>query len=692
MLEVDWLSRRPMRALSLCLGLFVATLALADEGMWTYDNVPKARIKARYGFEPTDAWLRKAMLSSARLAGGCSASFVSGSGLVMTNHHCARSCVQQLSTQEHDFIKNGFYAAKPEDEVRCPEIEVNQLTQITDVTDRVNKATAGLEGEARKKAEVAVKSTISKECQTTPDLRCDVVTLYHGGQYHLYHYKRYQDVRLVFAPEEAIAFFGGDPDNFMFPRYDLDVSFLRVYENGKPLKAEHYFGWSKTGAKDGELTFVSGHPGATERQLTVAQLEYQRDVALPERLMFLAQVRGYLTEYQHRGPEQKRHSNDVLFGTENSYKALSGRFQALTDKTLFQAKVAEENSFRDKVAQDPAQKQTVGGAWDAIAKATQDLKTIRKQLAHYQGAMLGSKMFGFAKVLVQGTAELQKPNEQRYPEFSDAALPEVTQRLFSKAPVYPELEIARLTFGLTKMREDLGPDDPFVKKVLGTDSPEALATRLINGSKLADPVLREQLWKGGAAAVKASTDPMVQFAFLIDPDARAIRQKYESTIEPVITKSSELIARARFQMEGTSHYPDATFTLRLSFGQVRGYDESGHHVNPLTTLDGAFTRATGSFPFALPDSWLKAKSSLTLGTPFDMATTNDIIGGNSGSPMFNKDLEITGLVFDGNIESLGGEYGFDENVNRAVAVESAALLEALKKIYHADRVVKELKR
>jgi hypothetical protein len=660
--------------------------------MWTYNNFPKDAVKAAYGFQVTDAWLQKARLASARLAQGCSASFVSASGLVMTNHHCAHSCIEQLSTKEKDFVKSGFYARAQADEVKCPEIEVNQLVEITDVTARMQKATEGKSGRDFFVAQRAEQATIEKACQTDDGLRCEVVSLYRGGVYDLYKYRRYQDVRLVFAPEFAIAFFGGDPDNFMFPRYDLDVAFLRVYQGGKPAPMKDYFTWSPAGVKEGDLTFVSGHPGGTSRKLTIAQLEYQRDVALPERLLATAEFRGKLIEYQQRGEEQARHANATLFYVENSYKALYGRWQALLDKDFFAAKVRAEQQFRAALEKDPALAQKYLPAFDAIASATAVARKLSRQL-EFKERMNGGDLLGHARTLVRGAAERQKPNPERLREYSDAALPGLTQELFAEAPVYPEFEIFRLTHFLTKLRERLGADDPFTRKVLGQQSPAELAAELVKGSKLGDPAVRKALWEGGQKAVEAAaaTDAMIAFALKVDEDGRAVRKTSDETVQPVLTKNQELLAKAHFAVEGTSAYPDATFTLRLSYGAVKGYEENGKQVKPITVFGGAYERHTGRDPFALPESWLKAKDKVDLATPFNMATTNDIIGGNSGSPVIDKDLQVVGLVFDGNIQSLGGDYGFDASVNRAVSVHSAGLLEALDKIYGAERLVKELR-
>jgi hypothetical protein len=519
-----------------------------------------------------------------------------------------------------------------------------------------------------------------------------VVSLYHGGVYALYKYKRFQDVRLVFAPEKAIAFFGGDPDNFNFPRYDLDVSFVRVYEGGKAAASEDYLRWSPKGVKDGDLTFVAGNPGGTNRQLTVAELEYVRDVQLPDTLFMLAELRGLYTQFSRDSKEHKRIAETPLFGVENAFKALRGRWQALRDPKVFAAKAAAEKALRAKLARSKNAKE-LGPAWDQIATAQARLRQLRKPLAYEErGSAFQSKLFGFARTLVRASAELPLPNEKRLEELRDAALPLVKQRLFSNAPIYDDLEKLTLTFSLTKMREELGADHPFVKKVLGQESPEELAARLLKGTKLRDVATRKKLFEGGAAAVDAAAagDAMLALAKLIDPDARAIRKTWETEVDAVVRKNTELVAKARFEVEGTSQYPDATGTLRLSYGRVKGFEEAGAWIEPVTSLGGAFTRATGRDPYALPARWLAAKPQLDLKVPFNVATTSDIIGGNSGSPLINREAELVGVIFDGNIHSLGGDFFYDPVLNRAISVESAAISEALAKIYGAQRVLDEL--
>jgi len=679
------------RPLALALALAAAPLAAsADEGMWTFDAFPSAEVQARYGFGPSAAWLENARLASARLAGGCSASFVSPGGLVLTNHHCVHECVEQLSTADRDLVKDGFHARTPSEERRCPAMEVNQLVRMTDVTERVRGATRGLSGEAFAKAERAETARLEQACQTSDALRCEVVTLYQGGLYHLYAYRRFQDVRLVFAPEFQIAFFGGDPDNFMFPRYDLDVTFIRVYEGGKPLATKHFFRWSAKGAAPGELTFVSGHPGGTDRDRTIAQLELQRGTALPDRLARTAELRGLLTGFQLLGPEQKRISSALLFYTENSFKVYRGLLGALEDRAFFATLVAREEALKASIAKDPARAREALPAFDAIAGAQDRARALRDGYNFLEGGFRG-QLFPIGRMLVRGAAERAKPNEERLEEYRASALAATTQELFSEAPVYPELEVLLLGHSLDKIRERLGPDHPAVKALLGKESPRDVAKRVVEGTKLRDVSARRALWEGGAAALAASPDPLVALARAVDGAARAARKAYEDEVEAPVKQAHAKIAEARFAALGRALYPDATFTLRLSYGAVEGWQEAGAAVAPFTTFAGAFERDTGRDPFALPLSWLEKKGALDLATPLDFVTTNDIIGGNSGSPVVNRNAEIVGLVFDGNIHSIGGDYGFDPKLNRTVAVHSEGILDALTRIYGATRLVEELR-
>ena len=677
--------------LALLLVCAAAATARADEGMWTYNGFPSAQVEKKYGVKVDQAWLDHVRLSSARLAQGCSASFVSPNGLVLTNHHCVETCLQDISSSSKDYLADGFLAKTPADEVKCPVLEVNQLVEIQDVTARVAKATAGLSGKKFQEALDAENGRIEAECQTSPALRCNVVTLHRGGRYDLYRYQRYQDVRMVFAPEFAIAFFGGDPDNFMFPRYDLDMAIVRVYDGGKPIQAKHYLAWNPAGPKEGDVVFVSGHPGGTDRQLTMAELEYQRDVQLPAVIATLSELRGAVTGYQARGPEQKRVSNSLLFGIENSLKAFKGERSALASREFYGQKGAAEIAFQKKLAADPKNGPAALQAYADIQRAEDLLRNVRDEVNGVMGVSgFRTEYFRIARTLVRGADERPRASDQRLREFQDAQLPAITLSLFSPAPIDDDFETFKLTWSLTRLREDLGPDHPFVRKVLGKDSPAEVAKRLVSGTKLRDVAVRKQLWEGGKAAVDASLDPMIVLARAIDPDSRAVRRMYEDEIESVVKKGSEAIARARIAVEGTSGYPDATFTLRLSYGTVKGWTEGKKVVPPFTTFAGAFERHTGREPFALPRSWLDARPRLDLQVPLNFVATTDIIGGNSGSPMVDRDGRLVGLVFDGNIGSLGGNYGFDEKVNRTVAVDTAGILQALDKVYGANRVLEEL--
>jgi hypothetical protein len=670
-----------------------ALSSMAAEGMWTLDNLPLAAMKARYGFSPDAAWVDRVMRSSARLAGGCSASFVSPQGLVMTNHHCAIGCVQQLSSPQQDRVAEGFLARERSQELRCPEAEINRLEAIVDVTAPMKAATAGKSGTAFQAAQDAESARLTKDCRG-PDaetVRCDLVTLYHGGQYQLYRYHRYSDVRLVWAPEEPIAAFGGDPDNFNFPRFDLDVTMLRVYEGGQPAAIKDWFRFKPEGAQPGELTLVTGHPGSTERQLTVAQLERLRDDMALQRLPYLSELRGVLLQYAKGGPEPRRLAATRLAGVENSLKVVRGELEALSDPLLMATKRREEQALKDFVAARPELSRQVGDPWSAIARAQQVRRDtdVEFGLIEY-GSGFSARYFGLARTLVRGAAERARPNAERLREFSDTALPQIEQRLRSPAPLYPEFERNLLEWSLTRMRSVLGADHALVQQVLGRRSPEQVAAALVEGTRLAEPAERLRLWQGGQAAIDQSDDPFIRLALAIDPAARALRRRHEAEVQSVEREAAQRVAAAGFARTGRDAYPDATFTLRLSYGEVQGWEVRGQPVPPYTDVAGLYRRATGEAPFALPPSWLAAQGRLDPAQRFNLVTTNDIIGGNSGSPMINRQGEIVGLVFDGNIESLGGAYSFDERVNRAVSVHSGIITESLRRVYGADALLQEL--
>ncbi len=692
---MNWKTKTFAKHLSLVAGLLVICLAVtqsvqAEEGMWTFDNFPSKAVGTKYGFSPSQAWLDHVRLASLRIAGGCSASFISPEGLVMTNHHCVVECVEQISTPQQNFVETGFSAKTPAQERKCPAFELDQLVEIRDVTAEVQAATAGKTGAAANKALDAKRAELQQSCGSDPSARCDLVSLYHGGVYDLYHYKRFTDVRLVFAPEFAVAQFGGDPDNFNFPRFDFDIGLLRAYANDKPAASTDYLHWSANGSKAGDLVFVSGNPGGTSRELTMAQLAFERDTALPSTLPELAEYRGLLEQFVTQGPEQAREANEELFFIENDFKALFGRQAALLNPQFFGVKQQEEQHLRTAVAADPKLAPDAS-AWSDIAQIQQvraHLFTRRSSLANYS---FSSGLLGYAVTLVRAAAERSKPNAERLPEFTDQSLVGVQQELSANVPIYKDLEELDLSFMFTEIRRNLGADDPFVRKMLGRESPQQLAHRLVAGTHLDDPKLRERLYNGGQAALSASTDPMILFAAAVNDDRLAVRKDYEARVDAPTRTAAERIAKARFAVYGTSVDPDATFTARLSYGSVKGFEDAeGKFVEPFTTIDGLFQRATGAPPYALPESWLNAKASLNLSLPMNLSTTNDIIGGNSGSPVVDRDANIVGLIFDGNIFSLGGDYGYDAAKNRAVAVDSRALLEGLRKVYHLDPVVDEI--
>jgi hypothetical protein len=665
----------------------LASPVAADEGMWTFDNFPVAKVKQAYGFAPSREWLDHVRLASLR-APGCSASFISPEGLVMTNHHCVVNCLAQLSTAQRNYAENGFYAQRREDEVRCPNFELYQLVGISDVTKTIEAATAGKTGAAANAALREVSLRESQSCGNDPSVRCDVVALYHGGVYDLYRYKRYDDVRLAFAPEFSVAQFGGDPDNFNFPRFDFDMSLVRAYENGKPAASPHYFPWSANGSTADELVFVPGNPGGTSRELTVSELAYERDYTLPAAVARSEELRGILEEFMRRGPEQQREANEQLFLLENGIKVQSGRRLSLVDSAFFATKVNEEMKLRAAVAAKPALRQ-YASAWAEIER----LQPLRQSLGRRAAAAAAATpgLLGTAVTLVRAADERTKPNAQRLPEFTDQALPRLQRVLLATSPRYPDLDEANLGFSLSKLRETLGTDDPLVKAFLGAESPDQLAHRLTTETKLADPAVRKALFDGGKDVIAASTDPMIVLARNLDPQLRALRKDVEDQIAAPSRAASERIAKARFAVYGTHLDPDATFTLRLSYGTVKGFpNQSNAQVPPYTTIGGLFERATGADPYVLPKSWLDAKSALNLQTPMNVSTTNDIIGGNSGSPLIDRDARIVGLMFDGNIYSLGGDYGYDPVRNRAIAVDSRAMLEAMTTVYHADRLVSEI--
>jgi hypothetical protein len=659
--------------------------------MWTFDNPPLKQLKEKYNFTPTQQWLDHLRLASVRLNDGGSGSFVSPHGLLLTNHHVARGQLQKNSTAEHDYVRDGFYAETPEAEMKSPDLEVNVLVSMEDVTARVNEALKGAKSpeEEFTKRKVAITQIESESTEKT-GLRSDVVTLYQGGEYWLYRYKKYTDVRLVFAVEQQAAFFGGDPDNFTYPRYDIDMALFRVYENGKPIDSKDYLTWNPKGASDGELVFVSGHPGSTQRSDTLAQLEFDRDHVTPLILKVLKRRIATLKDYSARGPEQARQAGTLIFGLENSLKVFEGRLKGLQDPHLMTKKRQDEEDFKAKVKANPDWEKEYGSAWDAVAKGLQvEQPRVKQQFFR----SLDSQLYTFAVNIVLYVAEIKKPDAERLPGYHESQLESLKVRLFSPAPVYKELEIARITSALQADQQEVGADDPFVKTVLNGRTAEQTAKELVGGTKIDDAALRKSLVEGGQAAVDASTDPMIVAARKTDPIRREQIKWFEDNVQSVQQRAGEQLGKARFAVYGKNTYPDATFTLRLSYGQVKSYPMNGTIAPPQTTMYGLYDRSA-SFgnkpPFDLPKRYVDGREKLNLATPFDFVTSNDIIGGNSGSPVVNKNGDVVGLIFDGNIESLVGDFVYDETANRAVAVHTAVMTEAMKKLYGAQKLVEEL--
>ena len=672
--------------------LTICCAARADEGMWTFHGFPFAKANAAVKTSIDQPWLDRVRSATVRLA-NCTGSFVSGEGLILTNHHCVESCLAELSSKQKSFVADGFLAKTHEDEKHCQTQVADVLADMEEITAKISAATAGKDEASANDARKAALTQLEQECEAATRLKCQSVSLYEGGQYWLYKYKRYTDLRLVFAPEAGIAAFGGDPDNFQFPRWCLDMGILRAYENGVPAKPANFLKINFAGPAAGEAVFVSGHPGATDRQLTLAQLEQQRNQDLPQYLLRYSEIRGRLIQFSQQSPENERITADLLNMLENSIKVRRKMLDALHEDSLLARKAAEQETLRKNIAKDARLKQSTGDPWRDIDTALATERGLFEDYVYLEAAGgFQGRLAGFARTLVRGAAERDKPNGQRFREYTNSVLPRIEQQLGAKLPVYPELEALRLGNSLERMREWLGPDHPVVRKILSKESPAELARRVATTTKLADPAVRMALWSGGSAAVAASNDPMIELMRSIEPEARAVRKAYEDGVEAPLRHASERVARARFATLGTSVYPDATFTLRLNWGTVQGWNENGKPVQPFTLLSRAFERATGAEPFRIPDSWARVKDKLDMNTPFDLSSNNDIVGGNSGSPLVNAKGELVGLMFDGNIHSVSGAYWFDNEKNRAVAVHPAIMREALSKVYGADALLAELTR
>jgi hypothetical protein len=669
----------------------VAPAIHAEEGMWTFDNPPLKQLAAKYNFHPSQAWLDHLRLSSVRFMDGGSGSFVSPNGLVLTNHHVARGQLQKNSTAEHDYLRDGFYAATQDQEMKSPDLEINVLVSMEDVTARVQGAAKDIRDEAKAlKARDTEIAAIEKESKDKTGLRSDVVSFYQGGEYWLYRYKAYNDVRIVFAPEQQAAFFGGDPDNFTYPRYDLDMAIFRVYENGKPLNSANYLKWSAKGAAPGELVFVSGHPGSTERDDTVAQLLLERDVRGPAITEYLQRRINAALAFTAQGEEQAREVGSTLFYLQNSLKVYLGRRDALADPAILAKKQAEEDDFRAKVNANQEWKKEYGKAWDEIAGAEDKLKPeIKGQMFR----RTGGQFLSLAIEIVQYVAEVKKPDGERLPEFHEAGLESLRYQLLSPAPIYPATEKLFMTTALKLCQEKMGKDDAYLQAILQGGDVDSTVNKMVDGTKMGDPAFRKSLLDGGEAAVAASTDPIIVTARRVEPILRETNRRIRDTISSVLTPAGEKLGKARFLVYGKDAYPDATFTLRLSYGAVDGYPYNGTIAPPFTTFYGLYDRAAGFSnkpPFDLTPKEAANRDKLDLSTPLDFVTTNDVIGGNSGSPVVNRDGELVGLIFDGNIESLAGDFVYDGSKNRSVAVHSAGMIEGLRKLYGADALADEL--
>lgn len=662
--------------------------------MWLLNQPPTTALKERYGFEPSAQWLEHVQKSCVRI--GASGSFVSADGLVMTNHHVGYRAVEKLSTAERNLLETGFYAARHEDELKCPDSDVEVLWTIEDVTARIEAAAKpGMPPAGALAARKAAMTAVEQEAEEKTKLHCEMVTLYQGARYHLYSYKRYTDVRLVFAPEEKIAFFGGDIDNFEYPRFNLDCCFFRVYENEKPLRPEHYLKWSSGGAAEGDLTFIAGHPARTRRLLTVDHLKFLRDVELPSILNRYWRRESQLQSFAGRDAEHARIASGEIRGIANSRKAFTGTLAGLMDPAVMQAKIDAEKKLRAAVDANPEYKAKWADAWDNIAKAEQAYRGYYLRHSSLEGrrSVLQSSLLGFARHIVRIAEEKPKPNEQRLREYTDAGLKTLEPDLYTEAPIYDVLEENKLASGLSFFVETFGGDDPLCVAALDGKSPIARARELVSGTKLKDVAVRKQLVAGGQEAVSKCDDPMIRFAASIDKEARALRKRHEDEVESVEKANYAKIAAAQFATLGDAIAPDATFTLRLSFGQVTGYGEGDRKIAPFTDFAGLYERfkeRKGAAPFDLPERWLNPERSVKLDTPFNFVCTADIIGGNSGSPVFNKAGEVIGLVFDGNIHGLVWDVAFTQVQGRAVAVDSRAIIEALRSVYNAEGLVREL--
>lgn len=670
----------------LFLVVFSSNLA-ADEGMWLFNALPEEHLKSTYGLELDEKWTEHLMKSSVRFNVGGSASFVSSNGLVLTNHHVGSDTLAKLSTPENNILTDGFLAKTTADELKAPDLELNQLVNIKDVTEQVNaKIDAGMDDATAAAQRRKVIGEIEQAAKDESGLRSNVVTLFGGGRYHLYQYKKYTDVRLVWAPESAIAFFGGDFDNFNYPRFCLDACIFRVYENDKPAVIEHFLRWSENGPAENEVVFVSGNPGRTRRIFTVDALKAQRDHILPYSLNFFRRREILLQQYALRGVEEARQAKDSLHGIQNARKLYTGKLQGLQDPAILNSKIAFEKKLREQIAGDPEL-----AKYDQAFAAIEEIQ--KQQVARLgTGVRISSQLFDIAQTLVQMAEEDTKPSAERLPKFRDSSRESLEQQLFSSAPIYKGLEQTLLADSIGRTVELLGADSEVCQKMLRGLSPIQLASAAVNQTKLDDIGFRKQLAAGGVEAIKASADPMIRLAKAVDADVRA-EQKESEQLQEAERQAYALIAEALFATQGTATYPDATFSLRLAFGPVKGYQLNGNQIPAWTTMGGVFEHSAnheGLADYRLPASWIENQDQINSDIPFNFVSTADIIGGNSGSPAVNKDLELVGLIFDGNLQSLSADYQYDDRQARSISVHSSAIGEALEKVYKASHLVEQL--
>lgn len=684
--------------LAICLAIGVHGAASAEEGMWTFDNFPIARANQTLGTSIDQAWLDRVRLSSVKF-GGCSAGLVSGEGLVMTNNHCVATCVANLSTQETNYAETGFASRTREDELKCPGGTAEILTDISDVTTRMHAAGEGLDGQAFTRARDAEAGKIEQEaCAGDSSMRCQVVSLYRGGQFKLYKFRRYTDVRLAWAPEDRAATFGGDLDNFSFPRFSIDAAFIRLYENGQPVATPTHFKWKADKPVEGTPVFVSGSPGSTQRLLTQDQLMTVRDVVLPLDQLIASELRGRMIRFSEESEENAFIAMDPISGVENTYKRGRGRMAALTDPAFMAGRADAEADFRRRVAADRALAARVGDPWGDLAAVQPAMRELYPAVALLEGgtgvgttgAGGGSQLFNWARTLVRGAQEREKPSAERLPEYADSRLAAVQSGLFAERPVYPSLEQLRLEWWLSKTREWLTVDDPRVRGLLGQESPEGLSARLVEGTGLADPAVRRALWEGGLAAIEASDDPLIKYLLSIQDETRAVRADWEARVEAPTSQAAERLAAARFAAYGDSVYPDATGTLRLTYGRIEGSNVPGQRFGAFTTFGGLWDRATGAPPFDVAPKLLAAKDRIDPDTVMNMAVSSDTIGGSSGSPVVTEAGEIVGANFDSTVLTQRNAYGYDRDVNRSVIVTTAAVTAALRDVYGMERLVEEL--